>query len=367
MGLAGRAVNIQLTPFAISQGLVLPDVAIALLGQAGGFACLVLVFMAVTSAASAELIAVSSVITYDVYRTYIRPGAKGIEVVRFSHICVIVFGILMGVLAVLLNLTGISLGYLYTLMGVLISSAVVPVTLTLLWSKQSKLAAIVSPIFGFVAAVSTWLGVTYSMYGTLTIETTSQNYPMMSGNVVALISPIFVTVIISLIKPDNFNFDATREIQQVDDSNQEEIPGDFHESNNEAEVNNEKSGAITNTEEEMEAMAKSSRFAKISSIVLSLALFVLWPLPMFFSKYVFSKSFFTGWVVVSIIWVFISTIAVGIYPVYESRHTIVSIVREVWRDIRGKRVPNLPQTNEGAMISEENIVVYTAEKKASDM
>lgn len=371
MGLAGRAVNIQLTPFAISQGLVLPDVAIALLGQAGGFACLVLVFMAVTSAASAELIAVSSVITYDVYRTYIRPGAKGKEVVRFSHICVIVFGILMGVLAVLLNLTGISLGYLYTLMGVLISSAVVPVTLTLLWSKQSKLAAIVSPIFGFVAAVSTWLAVTYSMYGKLTIETTSQNYPMMAGNVVALISPIFVTVIISLIKPDNFNFDATREIQQVDDSNEEEIPGDFRESNSQdsttENVSNEKTGGITNTEEEMAAMAKSSRFAKISSIVLSLALFVLWPLPMFFSRYVFSKSFFTGWVVVSIIWVFISTFAVGVYPVYESRHTIVSITREIWRDIRGKRVPNLPQTNDNAMISEENIVVYTAEKKASVM
>jgi Na+/proline symporter len=71
--------------------------------------------MAVTSAASAELIAVSSVITYDVYRTYINPEATGSKVVRFSHICVIAFGILMGVLAVLLNLTGINLGYLYTL------------------------------------------------------------------------------------------------------------------------------------------------------------------------------------------------------------------------------------------------------------
>jgi Na+/proline symporter len=115
MGLAGRALQIDITPFAVSQGLVLPDVAVAILGPAGGFACLVLVFMAVTSASSAELIAVSSVMTYDVYRTYLRPEASGKEVVRFSHICVISFGLLMGVLAVLLNLTGINLGYLYTL------------------------------------------------------------------------------------------------------------------------------------------------------------------------------------------------------------------------------------------------------------
>jgi Na+/proline symporter len=115
MGLAGRALNINLSPFAISQGLVLPEVAAALLGPAGAFACLVLVFMAVTSAASAELIAVSSLVTYDIYRTYIRPEAKGGEVVRVSHLTVIGFGLLMGVLAVLLNLTGINLGYLYTL------------------------------------------------------------------------------------------------------------------------------------------------------------------------------------------------------------------------------------------------------------
>jgi Na+/proline symporter len=253
-------------------------------------------------------------------------------------------------------------------MGVLISSAVVPLTLTLLWSKQSKLAAIVSPIFGFCAAVSTWLAVTQSMYGEISVLSTSQNYPMMSGNIVALISPIFVTVTISLIKPDNFNFDTTRAIQRVDDSKQEEpVSGDFNEGEQASSSNNSSTTAegvqnITTDEEEL-AMAKSSRFAKVCSIILSLILVVLWPLPMFFSKYVFSKPFFTGWVVVSIIWIFFSIIAVGLYPLYEARRTFASIFREIWRDITGKRVPNLPTTNKSAMILEENIVVYNAEKK----
>ncbi|KAG0746223.1 hypothetical protein G6F57_004031 [Rhizopus arrhizus] len=343
MGLAGRALQIDITPFAVSQGLVLPDVAVAILGPAGGFACLVLVFMAVTSASSAELIAVSSVMTYDVYRTYLRPEASGKEVVRFSHICVISFGLLMGVLAVLLNLTGINLGYLYTLMGVLISSAVLPLTLTLLWSKQNKLAAILSPLFGFCAAVSTWLAVTYRLYGTITVNTTSQNYPMMSGNIVALVSPLFIILPLSLISPDRFDFDATRQIEQVLDDAQ---------------------GQTVNTasEEELASMAKSSRFAKISSIVLSLALFILWPLPMFFSRYVFSKSFFTGWVTVSIIWVFLGFLAVGVYPVFEGRYTLVNMAREIGRDLTGRRVPNLPQ---GTHMSEEHIEIYTTEKKVN--
>lgn len=51
----------------VSAGLPAPAVASALLGKAGAAALLVLLFLAVTSAASAELIAVSSVLTYDVY------------------------------------------------------------------------------------------------------------------------------------------------------------------------------------------------------------------------------------------------------------------------------------------------------------
>jgi hypothetical protein len=41
---------------------------------------LLMVFMAVTSCGSAELIAVSSLLTYDVYRTYINPAATGEQV-----------------------------------------------------------------------------------------------------------------------------------------------------------------------------------------------------------------------------------------------------------------------------------------------
>ena len=52
----------------VSAGLPAAAAASALLGQAGAAALLVLLFLAVTSACSAELIAVSSLLTYDVYK-----------------------------------------------------------------------------------------------------------------------------------------------------------------------------------------------------------------------------------------------------------------------------------------------------------
>ena len=117
----------------VSAGLVLPYAAVAMLGKGGAVATLLIVFMAVTSATSSQLIAVSTIITYDLYRTYINPQASGKRLIYMSHILVVGYGFFIATVAVGLWYAGISMGYLYLLMGVIISAAVLPATLTLLW------------------------------------------------------------------------------------------------------------------------------------------------------------------------------------------------------------------------------------------
>lgn len=68
-----------LTPADVSAGLPAPSAAAALLGTSGAAIMLVLLFLAVTSATSAELIAVSSIMTYDVYKVHFYLG------LRFTH------------------------------------------------------------------------------------------------------------------------------------------------------------------------------------------------------------------------------------------------------------------------------------------
>lgn len=84
----------------VSAGLVVPYAAVALLGSGGAVAILLIVFMAVTSASSAELIAVSSIFTYDIYQTYINPGASGKKLIYMSHAMVIGFGLFMAAFSV---------------------------------------------------------------------------------------------------------------------------------------------------------------------------------------------------------------------------------------------------------------------------
>ena len=93
----------------ISSGLASAFSASAVLGTGGAAALLITLFMAVTSCASAELIAVSSVLTFDVYKTYIKPSATPKSLIFVSHVNVAVFGLTMSIFAVIWQAIGIDL------------------------------------------------------------------------------------------------------------------------------------------------------------------------------------------------------------------------------------------------------------------
>lgn len=183
----------------VTAGLVLPYAAVALLGKGGAVATLLIVFMAVTSAFSSELIAVSSIFTYDIYQTYFKPDASGTRLIYMSHSMVVGFGIFMAAFSTGLFYAGISMGYLYLMMGVIISSAVIPATLTLMWSGQNKWAAALTPPIGLVCSLIAWLITAKKQGGDLSVASTGANNPMLAGNVVALLSPLVIIPILTLI------------------------------------------------------------------------------------------------------------------------------------------------------------------------
>lgn len=98
-------------------------------------------------------------------------------------------------------------------------------------------------------------------------------------------------------------------------------------------------------ETEQAKLLKNSKIAKWMTGILAAALLILWPLPMFGSGYIFSQKFFTGWVVIGIIWIFAAFICVGIYPVWEGRDSIGSTLKAIFLDITGKRHPKTYHIN----------------------
>ena len=76
LGLSSAQGAPLLTDNDISAGLAAPLVAQKLLGTTGEYAILFLILMAVMSTGSAEVIAVASIIIYDIYQVYIHTSSK---------------------------------------------------------------------------------------------------------------------------------------------------------------------------------------------------------------------------------------------------------------------------------------------------
>jgi SSS family transporter len=319
----------------VSAGLVLPYAAVALLGKGGAIGTLLIVFMAVTSATSSQLIAVSTICTYDLYRTYFNPTASGKRLIYTSHAVVVGYGLFIATFSVGLWYAGISMGYLYLMMGVVISAAVLPATLTLVWAGQNKWAASLSPILGLACALIAWLVTAKRECGNLGVVCTGSNNPMLAGNVAALLSPVVLVAIFTLIFGiDKYDWKSMMEIRRGDDHELTDAAGLRVE-----DVRGGQGETGTEFEEEQKKLKRAGKISKTATVIITLAFLVLWPMPMYGTGYIFSKPFFTGWVTVGIIWIFCSFIGVGLFPVFESRKTLARTVKSIYLDITGKSHP----------------------------
>lgn len=117
-----------------------------------------------------------------------------------------------------------------------------------------------------------------------------------------------------------------------------------------------RSGANGDFHDEQTKLLRASKISKWTTIGLTLAFLILWPFPMYGTSYVFSKPFFTGWVTVGIIWIFGSFGAVGLFPVFEGRHTLKHTAQSIYFDISGKRHPKTIQAQriESDMLDEKH-------------
>jgi Na+/proline symporter len=253
----------------------------------------------VTSAGSSELIAVSSLCTYDIYRTYINPKANGKQILIVSRSVVFLFGCFMGVLAILLNKAGVSLGWMYLAMGIFIGSAVMPVAFLLLWNKANAKGAMTGAIAGMLLGLTTWLVVTKVEYGRVTLDTTGRNAPMLAGNLVSILSGGAIHAIISYLSPQNYDWVSTRHITMVDRANIDVPEEEF----NETKLKHARTWII--------------RWGVAFTILIA----IIWPIFALPAK-VFSEGYFAFWASIAIIWGTVGSLVIILLPLYESRETI---------------------------------------------
>jgi Na+/proline symporter len=380
----------EFSPSLVNAGLVMPYTIKALIGDKGIIAFFVLLFMALTSTVSSSMIAVSSIISFDLYKTYINPKATDKRLMKVSHLAVVFHTIFITGISLALNYGGADMTWIGYFRPILSCPGIIPLGLTLGWSKQTRLAAIASPILGFLTGLSVWLATAKSMYGTISIATTEASFPALYGAIASFFSPALYSVVISLYKPESFDWRRfllieLAEAPKADESESSTTPSD-DEKENKAETgpseskgngivisespsentsvlasDAEKADAVRVrerqtvslsasgdnnsldldnvqhpfTEETLQELRHWYRIAWAFFVVIVLVTFVAWPMPLY-RNYIFTKSFFSSWTTVAIIWQFFAFFAVVVYPLYDGRHAIVKAFRGVWRAIGRK-------------------------------
>jgi hypothetical protein len=377
IGLSARAIENNpvwvlypntLTEQQVNSGMVMPYVLKSLLGTGATEGLLVLIFMAITSTVSSSMIAVSSIISLDFYRTYVNPTASDKKTLQVSHIGVIFHGAFMAGFALMLNYAGATNNWSTYFRPIIACPGIFPMMLTILWSGQTKAAAILSPILGLISGVTTWLVLSWHWGGAINIQTTQQQLPGLYGAIVSFFSPALFSVAISLAKPSRFDWRIFLKLDLISEKDGTESPPSTipasttrittaetnisdNEKRPEQTTNHTKTSfrpetyaADDNSDldnvvhpmspETLRHVRKWLRVASVFFVVNVVVTLILWPLPLY-RDYIFTRSFFGGWVTVAIIWHFAAMGAVIVYPCYDGWDSISTSVRGVAGELRG--------------------------------
>lgn len=308
LGLAAVATNVTLTDNEIGLGLVAPTAAANLMGDVGAILILTILFTAVTAAGSSQLVSVSSLITYDVFRTYLKPSSTGRELMRISRFAILGFGIGMGFLASILFHSGFSLQYVYLMMGILIGSAVAPISFALLWKKTNKHAATSGAIIGLVSGIVAWLASSKLFFGEITLSSTGDLITLLIGNLTSITVSLGITLMGSIIKSENFDFGVMRQkIMVIDDKVRSMLRQD--------------------TDEQL--LQRSLKFCKRIGFSISVFLVIVWPASFYITEFVFTEESFHLWIWLAVVWAFGSAGIIIFLPLIEARKSIQEILHKI--------------------------------------
>merc|ERR1739845_265139 len=297
-----------------------------------------MLFMAITSTGSAEMIAVSSLLTYDVYRRYFKPEATGKQILFISRITVIVWAVVMFLLNIILDQIGqategtVSLGWVYNFMGIMIGSAVLPIAFLLLWEKCSAVGACSGAILGNVCALIVWLSHAASiceMDGLATedsctgspvkcgisAKTLGTLGPQLSGNLVAILSSGLICAIVSFIKPQNYDFSKMNGgIKLVEDSL---VLGE------------------NSAESSPEFLRHARQWIVKFGVGGTILILILWPIAVLPWR-VFSKSCYMMWSSIVVMWGLLAAVYIIGMPLFENLEIILAVLR--WKPIQRKEL-----------------------------
>jgi len=405
LGLSSAQGAPLLTDEDVSAGLAAPLVAQKLLGTTGEYAMLFLILMAVMSTGSAEVIAVASILIYDVYQAYICPfksdlkegqcilcsrylrkpkvqavgeeslcdcvsadkceqckhdsvmRAESSSVVKphytcpvhkeyreyqehllnYKNWCIVAFTFFSIPLCLFCWAVNLNLTWTYYFTGILISSSVFPIAVSIMWARATSYALISGVVGGAVAGMTTWLSYASTFPGGLSaasfVKNTGEELPMLFGNITAIGAGAVFTIIITFVT----RWNMTEEIEEEEWEKTRDIDnplspwvGKYQGELNLDDVEN------FHDRPPLEIVIRKFRAAKITSYIAAVCFTVLfvviWPGSML-SIDIFDLQQFNTWTVISRCWAFAASAFIVLVPMFQE---VKAVLKQLGRNKEDK-------------------------------
>jgi len=399
LGLSSAQGAPMLSDEDVMKGLAAPLVAQKLLGTVGEYSMLFLILMAVMSTGSAEVIAVASIIIYDVYQAYICPYRpdlkegqcimcgrylriqKGDEdaelctcqscdkcadckadnelrartkslvkphytctthgdykeyqetLLNYKNWCIVLCTFFSVPLCLFCWAVNLNLAWTYYFTGILISSSVVPIAMSILWARATSTGVISGVIGGAAVGMGSWLYYASTYPGGLSaatfVKNTGEELPMLTGNILAIAVGGVACVIMTFAtrwtltpEMEELEWDKTRDIDNPLSPWVTKYKGEL----------NLDDGENFHDRPPLEIVIRKFRAAKITAyaaaVLFTLFFICIWPGSML-STDILDYNGFNIWTTISRVWAFSAAAFIVIVPMYQE---IIAVIKQVARN-----------------------------------
>lgn len=334
-GLGALASKLVLTVPEIFTGGVLAGVTNYVFGTAGvGFLAAAL-WCAISSGVAGEIVALSSIITYDVMPYFVRrPTEKARQWSLWGTAAV--YSVLCGVSSIILNEIGWNAGFNYLSMGPTLSAPIATIVLALTCPKCTATAALASIFGGLGLGIMTWCVTAQGLYDAVNVTTLGMNYPALAGTIVALCTPFIIAYIVSVVSPGE-------EYQWAEMATAGLIEDDTEEGGSVPTKKAEEEPAAVPAAPVATWDAHNLKFAAWA-VGLTVLLMLVWP-ALTLPAGVWGKGYYWFYICLCLAWLLISTLYSTFWPLVEYWGVITGVL-SAWRS--GAR-PSVLATKSGKL------------------
>ncbi|XP_022237451.1 urea-proton symporter DUR3-like [Limulus polyphemus] len=275
---------------------------------------------------------------HSMYRTYQE------KLLHYKNWCIVWTTIMIIPLSLLCYAANLNLSWAYLFMGILISSTVIPIALSVLWSRMNDKGMMVGAIAGCISGLASWLGTASTYPGGLSdfLSNTGREVPMLVGNLVSIGMGGVLSVLVSLAT----NSSSAREEENHDWEKTRNIDNPLNPWTNVYQ----KEFKIPDTRlyqnrPSLETVVKAFRNARIIAYVagggLAVLLLIIWPVAVAAVKVLNSYGFFI-WTTISRGWTFVAAGFIIIVPFVQEA---VAILKRHQRNKKMEKENNINNKN----------------------